>query len=240
MPVSPSPHLIALPAASLSEVRLWYVDLDRYAAATALDGLASGELRSASRKVFARDRLRYQASRHALRQVLGSILGLPPAEVMIGVDTVDRPVLNHGGGLDFNLSHSDNACLIGVSRDRPIGVDIETLRAIDDADTLAAQHFARAERVELAGSSEPHGRAFLSCWTRKEACLKALGVGLYASLSAVETGCTPERRNVRLALGQDYCELTVESIEVPANAVAAIALTTQGAVALARRFFKRS
>jgi 4'-phosphopantetheinyl transferase len=149
-------------------------------------------------------------------------------------------VLNHGGGLDFNLSHSDNACLIGVSRDRPIGVDIETLRAIDDADTLAAQHFARAERVELAGSSESHGRAFLSCWTRKEACLKALGVGLYASLSAVETGCTPERRNVRLALGQDYCELTVESIEVPANAVAAIALTTQGAVALARRFFKRS
>jgi hypothetical protein len=72
-----------------------------------------------------------------------------------------------GGAAHFNVSHSGELALVAVS-DAPVGVDIEQDRAIADPDA-----FARRLRFE---TTDP--RELMRLWCRKEAWLKARGIGL--------------------------------------------------------------
>jgi phosphopantetheinyl transferase len=81
-------------------------------------------------------------------------------------DTNGKPQLV-GGAVHFNTSHSGELALVAVS-DAPVGVDIEQQRAI--ADPVA---FARRFHFE---TTDPH--ELMRLWCRKEAWLKARGVGL--------------------------------------------------------------
>ena len=56
-------------------------------------------------------------------------------------------------------------------------MDIERLREVPEASDLASRHFHPAERARwIAEGAGPE--AFLRAWTRFEASLKALGLGL--------------------------------------------------------------
>ena len=231
-------YFVSLSHQLQGDVLLWYVDLDRYAATVELEGLSASEIECAQRKVFARDRKRYLASRHALRRALGSVLGLPPARFRIRSDAWGRPMLEDVCDIDFNLSHSEQMGLIGVSRGQLIGVDIEAIRALDDSAELVRLHFTDVERGEWLDSGSRRNRDFLSCWTRKEACLKALGVGLSGAPSAIEAGCAPRPRSVSVSVGDHRCKVAVNTVVVPGEAIAAVAFTDPDSVALARHFFQ--
>ena len=63
-----------------------------------------------------------------------------------------------------------------------IGIDVEVVRVIRDADDVAARFFSRRENeayLALDPRDKPLG--FFNCWTRKEAFIKALGDGLWHS-----------------------------------------------------------
>ena len=84
------------------------------------------------------------------------------------------------GGLQFNVSHSNEQCLIAFSRDLEIGADIEARnRDFSNMDLLAGRCLgdeALASFLSLEDSAKRD--AFFRFWTRKEAMLKAIGVGL--------------------------------------------------------------
>ena len=86
------------------------------------------------------------------------------------------------GDLRFNLSHTAEEVLIGVTRGREVGVDIETLERRGDFGGVARRVFTARELAELEGlggtDAAAWRRAFLRGWTRKEAFLKDLGTGL--------------------------------------------------------------
>ncbi|MFO1217391.1 MAG: 4'-phosphopantetheinyl transferase superfamily protein [Burkholderiaceae bacterium] len=219
------------------DVLLWCVDLDRYATTVALEGFSSDEQAFAARKVFARDRSRYLACRHALRRLLGASVGLAPADVRIDIDEGGKPVLAGGSPVEFNVSHSDHVGLIGLSWAYPIGVDIETDRVIDDVESLVELHFTDGERAECAAAGSIDHRRFLTCWTRKEAGLKALGIGLVAEPATIHTGCAPCTLRTSLETASDRCEVTVYPVSAPSDTLAAVALAHPADVALARRSF---
>ena len=224
-----------------ADLEFWRLDLDAYAAKVPLHGLSADEHARAARMAFERDARRYLASRHALRTVLAAALDCPTESVAIKIDEVDKPCLVDGGTLQFNISHCANAGLIALSRSTPIGVDIEVVRPITDADALARSHFTDEELAAWLSAAEPmRDQTFLACWTRKEACLKALGVGLSAPPSTVNAGCSPQVRVLSVPLGKRQCTLTVYPLEVSPETVAAVALAGPEAVALARRFYQRS
>ncbi len=89
--------------------------------------------------------------------------------------------------LHFNLSHSEDLALLGVALDRQIGVDVEHWRPLVDAESIVSRYFAPGERARWLALPE-HERlpAFFRGWTRKEAYLKARGVGLAAGLDQFE------------------------------------------------------
>ncbi|MHB8270281.1 4'-phosphopantetheinyl transferase family protein [Bradyrhizobium sp.] len=84
--------------------------------------------------------------------------------------------------LSFNLTHTGHLALVAVA-EGCVGVDAEIIRLDVDWEGISRQFFAHAEFRQIASLS-PQLRvpAFFSCWTRKEAYLKAIGLGLHAPL----------------------------------------------------------
>jgi 4'-phosphopantetheinyl transferase len=190
------------------DLRLWLVDLDADEGAPDGSPLPDAVLQRAAR--FARDvdRRRYLASHRALRRLLGT----HAFDIAGGHG---KPALAHGP--HFNLSRRDGWAAVASSRSHEVGVDVETLRRIDDARELAALHFSPREREAVAhDGNKPASRAFLRVWTRKEACMKAVGLGLALPPSSFECGAQADPAVVHLQLpARGACTLTVGTHDEP-------------------------
>jgi 4'-phosphopantetheinyl transferase len=194
-------------AAQGIDLRLWLVDLDAAGRAWP-DLLDAAELERASRLLRDLDRRRYIASHAALRRLLGT-------DQAWRVGEHGKPALVSRSP-HFNLSRRDGHALIGLSATHEIGVDVESLRPFADAQALAELHFTAAEREGvMAASGAAREQAFLLGWTRKEACVKALGTGLSLPPSSFE--CGVQALPARVRIGQR--ELLVHS---PASAAAVV------------------
>jgi len=138
---------------------------------------------------FAADRERFCQSRLLLRMVLGGYLGIEPAGVAIKLGENGKPAVDgpSNGRLHFNLAHSKSTALLAVTIDQPVGVDVEDSDCVRIPDIGSLAESVMSERElevisELEGESRLH--CFLRCWTRKEALVKAMGVGLSVKLDA--------------------------------------------------------
>lgn len=142
-------------------------------------------------------RRRRPAARWALRAVLGHYLDADPAAIELRVAEGGKPKLAApGSSLRFNLSHSAGEALIAVAWEREVGVDIEQIRPHGDLLALARRALEPGEaRVIAAMPAAGRPAAFHAAWTRREAIVKCLGVGLAGPLpegdvavSAVDAG----------------------------------------------------
>jgi 4'-phosphopantetheinyl transferase len=149
--------------------------------------LSAAERDRAGRFRFERHRRRFIVAHGRLRQELAVRLGVPPAEVELAYGRSGKPSLKHNGW-HFSLSHCDDVALFAFSRASEVGVDVEAIRPIREAETIAAQFFSPLERL-LCEREKPLG--FLRCWTRKEALVKAIGEGLCVPLEQFDIAHAP-------------------------------------------------
>jgi 4'-phosphopantetheinyl transferase len=135
------------------------------------------------------------AGRAILRSVLAKYLVCAPDLLQFGYSPQGKPSLAGQfaeSGLWFNLAHSEGIALIAVTRLGPVGVDVEHIRPIADADELVKRFFsARENALFQALPASQKNIAFYNLWTRKEAWLKATGEGIAHSLSRVEVTFLP-------------------------------------------------
>lgn len=153
-----------------------------------LGGLLSvAERARAARFHFDRDRRRYRVATGLLRQVLGRLVDRPPESLAFDVGPHGKPSL--AGGPSFNLSHSGEWWLLGWADEGRVGVDVEVHRSLPDLAALARRSFhpREADRV-LALTGAEREAAFFRVWSRKEAFIKALGLGLAYPLDGFEVG----------------------------------------------------
>jgi 4'-phosphopantetheinyl transferase len=159
--------------------------------------LEPDERARAQRFRFERDRRRFMATRGILRLLLASYAGIAPGEVRFTYGAHGKPVLAGSASaqsLRFNLSHSRGVTLYAVTHGREIGVDIEFIRDLPDAEAIARRFFSPAEVTALLGLPDDLRRdAFFRCWTRKEAYIKAQGTGLTASLVRFSVSLVPDQ-----------------------------------------------
>jgi 4'-phosphopantetheinyl transferase len=176
------------------EAHIWKVSL-ACGDSPDLDALLSDEERErASRFHFEKDRQRYRIAHASLRMILSRYLNLTPDALVFGETHYGKPFLTNleAAGLLFNLSHSQDLALVTVTREREVGVDVEFVRP-DFATSEAAEHFfSVAELYTLTGlAPELRTKAFFDCWTRKEAYIKARGLGLSLALNSFDVSLTP-------------------------------------------------
>jgi 4'-phosphopantetheinyl transferase len=188
-------------AAQGIDLRLWVVDLD---AASFDDVPCEAEQQRALRFLRPHDGRRYLAARAALRHLLGT-----REDWVAGAH--GKPALASSPP-HFNLSRRGSVALIGVSATHEIGVDVEPLQAMADANELAQLHFTPRERDAVQRESgAARDRAFLRCWTRKEACMKATGLGLSLAPSSFQCGAQAASERVQVSSAQQSWTLLVHS-----------------------------
>lgn len=166
------------------------LDATPEAAGAAARSLSAAERERAGRFRFERDRRRFIVARARLRELLGARLGLPPAAVELACGNNGKPALARRCAHEhwrFNVSHCDEVAVYAFSRSREVGIDVEAIRPLPAADAIAAQFFSpRESAAYLAAAPRDRPLAFFRCWTRKEALVKALGVGLTVRLHELD------------------------------------------------------
>ena len=135
---------------------------------------------------------RYRAAHVARRCVVERCFGILAAAQDYHAGPRGKPYLAGYPQANVSLSYGGSRLLIGIAAGAALGVDIEPLRPIEEAASLAALYYTPCERslLALAGTgTEAFNRLFLSIWTRKEACIKAAGLSLDEHLlSTLECG----------------------------------------------------
>jgi 4'-phosphopantetheinyl transferase len=219
------PLATALGSTANGTINLWLVDLDAAPPDQAPESvLDASELARASRFKFEIHARRYRTSHIALRQILGQELSIDASAVLFTTGSHGKPRVSNAGAVHFNLSHSSGWALVGVSHRGPIGIDIELLTPINDADLLAHKNFTAAEYATyLQSPPEQRLEAFYRGWTRKEACLKALGSGLSIEPQEFEAGLGQLPLDTGITVHGQTCRMLVACIDLPIPALAAFA-----------------
>ncbi|HSZ19764.1 MAG TPA: 4'-phosphopantetheinyl transferase superfamily protein [Candidatus Acidoferrum sp.] len=181
------------------EIHVWHaaVDCEESVICRLEATLSLEEKARADRFHFKNDRNRFVAARGLLRELLGKYLHRAPADLEFSYGRHGKPVLsgeNPSSGFCFNVSHSAGLAVYAFARERNLGIDVEHVRA-ESAGEDIAQHYFSAREVNDLRTLPPEARAegFFRCWTRKEAYLKATGMGLQLPLDSFSVSLLPEK-----------------------------------------------
>jgi 4'-phosphopantetheinyl transferase len=204
-----------LPPAHLSlgeqEVHVWCITVDAATSAFASGQavLTADEVAKVQRFVFERDRTRALITRALLRILAGRYLQTSPTLLRFTANPYGKPALASPGlPLQFNLSHSANLVLYAFAWQRSLGIDVEYMRTTIDDDELAEYCFSSFERETLSGLSQDEKHvAFYNCWTRKEAYIKARGLGLSLPLNLFDVSLLPGEAAALLRSREDPVEV---------------------------------
>jgi 4'-phosphopantetheinyl transferase len=185
----PAPPVMSL---APGEVHVWHIRLDHhpYVSDQLARILSADEHERAARIRRTRDQQRWIVCRGTLRQIAGHYLDLAPEGVLFEYGLHGKPQVSSTGRIDLeiSISHSEDHALLAFAPDRELGVDLEVINEIIDPLNIAERFFPPDETDmirELSGDARL--RAFLRCWTAKEAYLKARGLGLSVQLNQVRT-----------------------------------------------------
>ena len=184
-----------MPLSSDVELVATRLDMAPQALAALASRLSAAERSRAARFRFERHRRRYIVARARLRELLAERLGTAPASIAFVYGENGKPALAEpfaGSGWRFNLSHCGDFALYAFSRHAQVGVDVEAVRELQEAEAIAARVFTRGENAAyraLGAHERPLG--FFTCWTRKEAFVKAVGGGLSMPLGELDVSAAP-------------------------------------------------
>jgi 4'-phosphopantetheinyl transferase len=132
----------------------------------------------AGRFKFEHHRKRFIAAHSGLRKILMKYIPENPA---ILKDSHGKPYLRDYPEIQFNLTHSEEMALCALTIDIPLGIDVEYTNKSHDILGISEKFFAREEFLNIQSSENPQ-QLFFQYWTRKEAYLKAKGIGIVNGL----------------------------------------------------------
>ena len=188
------------------------VDSDRY-----LAFLSPDECHRAARFRFDVHRNRYIVCRGTLRELLGAKLGIDPAELRFEYGSHGKP-RTANSQITFNVSHSDVVAMIATAKDFEVGCDVEKVEPKFADDQIPERFFSPHEVAELrALPKAEQTAAFFRCWTRKEAFIKACGLGVSMGLDTFDVTLGEPAMLLRGADGW-----TLQAVAAPEGYMAAV------------------
>lgn len=158
--------------------------------------LSEDERARRNRFRFAKDRRRYLVTRALVRTVLSRYAMVRPEEWVFSAGPRGRPRVfspSPAPPLEFNISHSADLVMLGVTSGRTLGIDAESLE-LREADIEGLDRYFAPEESAALLRLPPvcRRRRFFELWTLKESYIKARGMGLAIALDAFRFELTGE------------------------------------------------
>jgi len=202
---------IPLPPA---EIHLWLAFYDEITDERLLSDyrtlLNVEEKEQQSRFYFAKDRLRYLVTRALVRTVLSRYVMIDPREWVFSTNAYGCPEIANPQGREscllFNISHTDSLIVLGVTKRRALGVDVENCRAREVSIDIADRYFAPTEVAALNNvPPQQQQYRFFEYWTFKESYIKARGMGLSLPLDKFSFHY-PHERALEIAIDPELAD----------------------------------
>jgi 4'-phosphopantetheinyl transferase len=172
--------------------------------------LSPDERERADRYVMPIHRGRFSVGRTVLRDVLSRYSNIPPHGLIFNYGQQGKPEFKQMSDIHFNLAHSEDRLVIGITRGQAVGIDIERVRSLPDMEQLSQRFLPALEglyRDEWIFRDQR--TAFFQRWTRTEALLKAMGTGIPGLQKLDEP---------------DLARWTIREIDAPPGYIAALAV----------------
>jgi len=207
-------------------INIWSANLTHLAQheAICLALLSPDELARANRYKVGKAKSTFVLARGILRYLLARYLSIAPEKITFDYTAHKKPFLAsiHQSNLSFSMTHSGEMALFAFGYDREIGVDIEKIGS-HDYEEIAKRFFTETESERLLSLSDDKRAVFFyQLWTRKEAVLKAMGLGLTVPLNQVEV--LDQDQPIYIAQKEwFYQTLFVDQLQLPVNYQVAIA-----------------
>ena len=222
------------PVLGTRDVHVWRASLDPPPAIIERlrQVLSHDEQARADRFHFDVDRRHFVVARGCLRTILSRYLKIAPAEIQFSYESHGKPqiasAIIQDQQLKFNLAHSGGLAVYAFTLVGEIGVDLEHIRTEFTGDDIARRYFSATE-VQCLDQLPPRARhqAFFNCWTRKEAFIKAKGVGLSLALDQFDVTLAPAEPAALLQTRWDQDEAarwSLQTIEVGPGYAGAVAV----------------
>ena len=216
-----------------NQVDVWRIRLDLPPASVERleSTLSADETQRAARFRFPKGRKDYTVAHGSLRDILSRYLQCEPRQLSFSIDEYGKPRLE-SHPLEFNISHSGDFALIAVTRECKVGVDVELHRQDLEHEKIVHRFFSSNEIAELmALPAEQRITGFFNCWSRKEAYIKAQGLGLSLPLDSFDVSLTPNEPVILRATRPDTQEAarwSLISLDVGSGYSAAVIVEGKG------------
>lgn len=180
--------------------------------------LSPEERARALRFRFAEHRRQSILCRGTLREVLAPYLELNPAAIRLVYNRYGKPSVANSE-VRFNVSHSGAFAMLAVSRGREVGLDLERIDSRFAQEQIPERFFSPREVEQLrALPAREQTAAFFRCWTRKEAYIKARGLGLALPLDSFDVSLRPGDPPALLRAGN----WSIRNLDAPSGYAAAL------------------
>jgi 4'-phosphopantetheinyl transferase len=179
-----------------TDIHIWrgWLDQPAWHVQQLAQTLSADECVRANRFRFEMDRTRFIVARGLLRSILGYYLGIEPGQVRLCYGRHGKPYLHEDfrALIRFNVAHSHQLAVYAFARAREIGIDLEYARPMPRSQQTAAEFMSAHEMALLSELPiDQQQEAFYLCWTRKEAYVKATGIGLEQPLGRLSVSLVP-------------------------------------------------
>jgi 4'-phosphopantetheinyl transferase len=188
--------------------------------------LSPEEKSRADRFHFPAHRDAFVAAHGILRELLGWALAQQPSALAFSTNRYGKPCFAPGSRfahIHFNLSHSGGRALYAIAQLGELGVDLEKIRPLSNMPALVSRVFSPREAPLFSSLPAPvQVEAFFTCWTRKEAYLKARGEGFAIEPSSFEVTFAPGAPAA--IVGEDHSEWSIRALAPAPGYVGAVAV----------------
>ena len=163
---------------------------------------------------FDKDRRTFIACTGILREILAGYINISPETISFRYNDFGKPFLaNYCSRLYFNSSRSASVALYIFSGVYEVGIDIEKVRYMNSLNDIVLQFFSDEEITYFKKlSSQEFTREFYKLWTKKEAFVKAIGMGLSFPLNQFQVSVDTGNRYKITQIKGDFSEAVKWSI----------------------------
>jgi 4'-phosphopantetheinyl transferase len=203
----------------LQKPHLYYAFISDFEPSTLHHLLSLEEQQKLDKIRLAEDKNRFIVARAGLRKLLSYYLNVEHTKITIQYHPNGKPFVENNLGIHFNIAHTENLVILAFSIKNEIGVDVESLQRTFDTNKLSSFLFSEREYVQFQKlPRDVQKEAFVNCWTRKEAFLKAIGSGLTIPPQTIAVSFIPGEDAKILQypqLNHDQKSWCLESFDIP-------------------------